>query len=548
MPDLEHSLHGQDLSHLRSIAETWGLELKAPNAKKALSELVEQIHAAQRIEEELDILSEGALQALQELACNDGRLLWKQFSRQYGQVRPMGSGRRDRIKPHQNPISTAEILWYRALVGRAFFDTGRGTEEFCYIPDDLLTKIPKEKTTVPQKPFGRAATGTERAYPLPSNDGILDHVCTLLAALRIDHKEPDLLIDLTPFLSTLLTEAGILDTKGQPDIEGTRSHLEASRGEALCQLVQTWLKSTTHNDLHLVPQLQAEGEWQNEPQVARYFIINLLGRLPKNTWWNLSAFVADIRQAHPDFQRPAGDYDSWYLKDAQSGEFLRGFEHWNAVDGVLIRYLITGPMYWLGMIDLATPEEAAPPQKAVAFRLSGWAAALLADTPPEGIPAESNSLHIRSNGWVGVPHLSPRSVRYQIARFCHWEAATAHEYRYRLTTDSLERALTQGLQISHLLVLLNKYAASVPPNILTALKRWELHGTEIQVGDLVVLQVRSPKTLDALRNSKAARFLGNPLGPSAIIIKPGAEEKVLAVLLELGFMGKIETMGSGKEI
>ena len=58
-----------------------------------------------------------------------------------------------------------------------------------------------------------------------------------------------------------------------------------------------------------------------------------------------------VHQQQPDFQRPAGDYDSWFLRDQQSGEFLRGFEHWDEVDGALLRYLICGPLHWLGGVD-----------------------------------------------------------------------------------------------------------------------------------------------------------------------------------------------------
>ncbi len=540
MPDLEHCLHGQDLSHLRIVAETWGLELAAPDVKMALPELSRKLLNEQRIAEELEVLDEDVKAALEDLSENNGRLPWSQFARKFGKVRQMGPGRRDRIQPHQNPISTAEILWYRALIGRAFFDSSSGSEEFCYVPDDLLPLIPRRKTDFDQKVLGRAATSDERTHVNHADDAILDHVCTLLASLRIDFHAPNLPESLHSFLTALLTDANLLDDRGQPKLDETRKHLEAPRGRALGQLAQAWLHSEKINDLHLVPHLHAEGEWKNDPLAARQFIINLLDRLPEKTWWNLSAFIADVRQAYPDFQRPAGDYDSWYLKDIQSGEFLRGFEHWHEVDGALICYLITGPMHWLGMMDLATYEEEAPPQKAIAFRYSGWAPALLAGSIPKGLPAESTSVHVRSDGRVGVDHLAPRSVRYQVARFCDWEKEIQQEYRYRLTPESLERALDQGLQINHLLTLLKKHAAPVPPNILTALKRWEKHGTEIQVGELVVLHLRSPQILDSLRKSKAARFLGDPLGPSAISIKPGAEEKVLAALLELGYMGKIE--------
>jgi len=539
LPDLEQSLHGHDLGHLRIIADSWGFELTAPDVKSALPELTKYILDAPLLEEILESLSAEARAALNAVVIKAGRLPWAQFARQFGEVREIGPGRRDRQRPDKNPASTAEVLWYRALVGRAFFDTPRGAEEFAYIPDDLLPLISQIASPQGGTPLGRAATATERAHPMIANDQLLDHVCTFLAGLRIEQEPNSLPQHLQPFLRSLLTSAGLLSADEQPDIDATRAHLEAPRGEASLQLAQAWLSSAVHNDLHLVPHLQVEGEWENDPLNTRRFVIRLLDALPENVWWNLSALIADIRRAHPNFQRPAGDYDSWYIKDNQTDEYLRGFEHWDDVEGALIRYMITGPLHWLGIVDLAAPEEDTPPWQGVAFRYSSWAAALFADSTPKGIPTENDPVHVRSEGRVGVPLLAPRSVRYQIARFCRWEQDTPHEYRYLLTPTSLERARNQGLQISHLLTIMQNHADSLPPNILKALKQWEQRGTEIHIEQQVILRVGSPKILSALQKSRAARFLGDPLGPAAIIVKPGAEEKVLAALLEMGFMGEI---------
>jgi hypothetical protein len=541
MPDLEHSLHGHDLGHLRIIADSWGVGLDAPDVKAALPELTHQLLDADLVAEIFAALPEEAAAALTALKNNAGRLPWGQFTRRFGKVREIGPGRRDRQRPDQNPISAAEVLWYRALVARAFFDTPRGTEEFAYIPSDLLPLIPAETEPQHAAPMGRVATAAERAHPLPADEQIIQHACTLLAAIRVQHESVPLPNHMEPFLRSLLHAAGMLTSQGDLNIEATRAHLEAPPGEALRQLAHTWLTSTTHNDLHLVPHLQAEGEWDNDPLAARQFIIKLLNDLPADTWWSTSAFIADIHQAHPDFQRPASDYDSWYLRDTRTDEFLRGFEHWYQIEGALIRYLITGPLHWLGLIDLAVPEEESPPQEATSFRRSRWAAALLQNTAPEGIPEESASLHIRSNGKISAPVNTPRSVRYQIARFCHWDDSTPHEYRYHLSPDSLERARQQGLKIGHLLRLCQEHAAPVPPNIIKALQRWEQHRTEIQIEEMVVLRVESPSILKALQDSRAARFLGIPLGPTAIMVKRGAEEKVLAALLEMGYLGKLES-------
>ncbi len=120
----------------------------------------------------------------------------------------------------------------------------------------------------------------------------------------------------------------------------------------------------------------------------------------------MNAFVRLIKEKFADFQRPAGDYDSWFIKRASDGVFLRGFTSWDEVDGALVRYLISGPLFWLGMVDLAFPEKGMAPS---AFRLSNQEFRIS--------KTEAEKLHVTSQGRVDVPRLLPRAARYQIARF-----------------------------------------------------------------------------------------------------------------------------------
>ena len=66
---------------------------------------------------------------------------WAAFARQFGEIREAGPGRRDREQVYLNPASTAETLFYRAFLARAFFDTPNGAQEFAYIPEDLAQLI-----------------------------------------------------------------------------------------------------------------------------------------------------------------------------------------------------------------------------------------------------------------------------------------------------------------------------------------------------------------------------------------------------------------------
>jgi Helicase conserved C-terminal domain len=549
MPSLTHTLQGLDFGYLRIIAEILGVELQATSTSQALAELVEKIQDRSLLEEVVADLPDEGRAALEDLLTHGGRLPWSLFIRRYGPVREMGAGRRDREKPHHSLISASEQLWYRALVGRAFFDTPDGPEEFAYIPENLLPLLPKLQINPGDLP-GRPASSAERNHPSLASDLILEDACTLLAALRlalpfeaiplVQARGP---LPLTPVaLQQLLNSAGLLDVQGQPLPEPTRAFLEASRGEALQQLVRAWLDSSTFNELALLPELGMEGEWDNEPRRARQAVLDLIEALPVGTWWSLNAFIAWMREKTPDFQRPAGDYDSWFIRDQRTGEFLRGFDHWNEVEGALLRFLIGGPLYWMGIVDLASPGKGESPQ---AFHLSSWAASLLDGKAPKGLPVEDQAIQVRSDSRLRLPLPTPRAIRYQIARFCAWEGFDGEAYRYRLTPASLEKARSQGLRSSHLLGLLRKHSQTLPPALVKAVERWEEQGSQARLERLLVLRLKNPKILQELRASRANRFLGEPLGPTTVIVKPGAAEKVLAALAEMGYLGSCELDQTG---
>jgi hypothetical protein len=142
MPTLSHSLKRTDLNYLQIIAGFWEIPLQAQGSHQALEALVPAMLVQEQVQEVVVSLPGEARLALDDLIQNQGRLPWPTFTRRYGVVREMGPGRRDRDQPYLKPVSPAEILWYRALIARAFFDTSSGPQEFAYIPDDLLAWCP----------------------------------------------------------------------------------------------------------------------------------------------------------------------------------------------------------------------------------------------------------------------------------------------------------------------------------------------------------------------------------------------------------------------
>jgi hypothetical protein len=528
MPNLVQSLQTRDLGHLRIVAGLWGVELGSAENEAALKELTSAMLDPDLVGEMVDSLSAEAQSALEKLVSAGGKMPWAAFARQFGEIREAGPGRRDREQIYLNPVCAAETLFYRAFLARAFFDSASGAQEFAYIPEDLAKLINIKSRKVRQgnsiEPPGRPAMLKEFAHPISATDQILDDATSCLAALRLGMDPPEMQ---TPVqvVKELLKAAGIVGAEtSQP--EQVKAFLEMSRLQALARLTKAWRESEIFNDLHMVPGLVCEGEWTNQPLATRTFLFHLLEALPDGKWWNLPAFLRAIKDKYPDFQRPAGNYDSWFIKRSADGTYLRGFERWDEVDGALLRYLITGPMFWLGVVELATPAES---DLVTAFRVN--------ERPITS--SETGKLTVASNGRISVPKLVPRVTRYLIARFCEWEQPGSDEYHYRVTTRSLKKAEKQGLKVGQLLSLMAKNAAAgIPPAFVRALKRWEANGSEARVETQTILRVSRPEVLEELRKSKAERFLGETLGPVTVIVKPGAQARVLAALAELGLLAE----------
>ena len=458
-------------------------------------------------------------------------------------MRPFGPGKREKERPDLKPASPAEVLWYRALIGRAIFPGDNPPQEYAYIPEDLLELL-QPMADGEDSPPGRPASPAECAHPLPASDRILDHATTLLAAQRVglpleslparDWSIP------APLLLELLKAARLMDDGGLPVAEPARAFLEAPRGKALALLASEWMQALYLNELRLLPGLKFEGDWLNDSLRARQAVLTWLGRVNAEGggWWSLNSFVKAIHDRDPDFQRPAGDYNSWFIRSAADGQFLRGFESWDQVDGALVRFLVCGPLHWLGFLDLASP---AAGEETSAFRFSAWAEDLLHGDTPRGLAEENGKLKLMSSGLVIVPRTAPRALRYQIARFCAWEAESAEEYHYRLAPAGLERAAAQGLRPRQLIGLLRRHVESgtLPPALVQSLERWEAAGTQASVEKGVLLRLGHAGILEALKKTRAARYIREEISPTLVLLHPGTEEKVLEALNEIGYLGDL---------
>ena len=544
MPKLNQCLQGNDLAFLRMVANSWNIELTAPDAVTAIPILIEEMRKPEKIRLAFQTLPEEARAAIHALLEHEARISWAQLTRQHGELRAMGPGKRDRERPDLSPASAVEMLWYRCMIGKAFFNLPPEAQEFAYIPEELIETFSSLCNIAPVH-WGRPATSEESAFPIPANDHIVDQSCDMLAALRVGfemnqwkHFRNNWPRGLMPFLRELLYAAYLLDDQRQPVSEKMRDFLTHSRGEALGLLAKYWMRSKSLNELKFLETLNIEENIENTPHGTRQIILEILRQIPEDQWWNITSFVEAMHDREPDFQRPGGNYDSWYIRDKETDTLLHGFTSWYEVDGALLRYLITGPMHWLGFFDLASADEGDEP---TAFRYSSWAPALWSEHGPEMMAEEDQKLNVRMDATITMPLLTPRWLRYQIARFCEWVELTGENhkqtYHFHATPRSLKRAVSQGLKANQFITLLERWSSSpLPEGFAHALENWEQSGTQVTLQPAMLVCFKNPEVLVALKKSDASRLILESLNDHTIRIHPNAENEITETLVKMGYL------------
>lgn len=524
MRSLVTALADHELVTIRVIGEWWDADLTGADKKRAVKEVaaaLEQIDLAT----ELDYLSPEEAEAVRALAAAGGRIAVGAFTRNYGEIREMGPGRLEREEPWLDPNSTTELLWYRGLIYRAFDQDGEADAlvEYYYLPNELLDKLPP--TGVPE----RDVTSVQSLQPAsapgaydPATATAIDDLTTCLAFAQRSPLAEQARTRLSPFLFsddperldlllTLAEDAGLLrrESGSQRPTRAAVEWLQQGREAQLRALAEAW-SASSWNELCHTPGLACEGSgWHNDPIAAR---TALFDHLPQDgEWYELDDLVSDIYASDPDFQRPEGNYDTWYIRDLSQDRYLRGFEEWHLVEGRLLRFLIGGPMYWLGLTESGDDR----------YRLTGRALDWLADRPPGGAGVQV-PIVVQQDATLLVPHNADRYQRFQVARIATpLPLRPGEPFQYYLTPASLQRARESGIQPERILTFLEQASTRpVPASVRRAIERWAQQGLEGQLEPAVILRVKDAEILDKLQdNARTRPYIGERLGDLAAVLR-----------------------------
>jgi hypothetical protein len=523
---------------LRVIAARWDIAVEASARPRDIAGAItawlsDPAHAVSIVGR----LTPAEREALRALIANGGSMGASGFAQRFGSIRPVGPARLERDQPWRAPISPAEGLWYLGLVYRAFEQRPGGMQDVMIAPTELHPL--RSLLTAPQLPAEALPPVAAPDTPVSADAYLADDLCTLLAHLLRAHDrawtrqlrdpDPERLI----FLTHLAQRARLVRSdRRKLDPTPALAWLSAPVVDQLRGLFTAWSDDPAWNDLHHVPgfKLEATRSWSNDPLAARKSILGHLRAALPDTWHPLDALVARIKQQAPDFAR--ADFDTWYIRDAVSGEYLHGFEAWDKVEGRLIRHTLTRPLFWMGMVDLGRDS----------FRLTPLGALLLGlvDAPAHSIDESRAHYVVHADATVSVS-ASRRYDRFQLARVADFVSA-GDVYVYRLTPASLTRARAQRIDVQRIVESLKRASQiDLPAPVIKALTRWNSKGVEAKLERAVILRVKSQAILKSLQSSPKTRGLvGDALGPTAVAVEEKNYRRLINVLAELGLLVETE--------
>jgi hypothetical protein len=493
MPTLRQQLAQRDPIELHIVAQNQGILLEDASGPDLLARLTAQMLQAEQIRAVWDDLAPDVQRTLAEMAHQPHGLPVPIFQRRYGELRRIGPGRLPTEQPWQQPTGPGEILWYLGWLTRGFRRRPEGVLDVISLPDDLLPLLPLhevalETTPAALMPVPAPAQYRELGALLLDDLGtvlayVQNHQVWLRSKSRWRHEDWQRLLprlrlsalrqqplEMGGPLHLLIFAArklGLLVTqKGRQRFgKALRPWLEQSRQAQLASLFQVWQQAHDWNDLCWGTGLRClPGAWRNDSLQARSALLAQLAQVEPGQWFHLDALVTAIYQQNPDFQRPDGHYDTWYIED-ETGTALRGFKHWHQVEGRLIRHLWQGPLFWLGAVALDADGQRWQLTQQGHYFLTG-------DAPPE--PQQAAVLSVQKDySLVLTPGISLWD-RLRVARFAFWQASEP-QYRYQITRRGMQRARKHGISGQRIVNFLMRASDNnVPETVRKTLESFQL--------------------------------------------------------------------------
>jgi hypothetical protein len=281
------------------------------------------------------------------------------------------------------------------------------------------------------------------------------------------------------------------------------------------------------------------GEELADTLPLRQALIDAVQQLHEGAWIGLAALSDWLRRARPAIVREQLNARGLVLLDSVE---------WSDLEQPLIRYVLLGPLYWLGVVAASADGllVARRPPASVATRVS--AEACHWESARDGA-AEHQQGDVQSGGHQGhdpcaelvAPPRAELGTLLQAERYLVL-LRRDRPSRYHLVQSHVAAALGSGGSLAECRRLLLKLTqTSLPTEVDQRLAAWERRFGAVHVRPAVLVEARSETELDAaLADERVRPFVRARLGPRAAEVAAADALELAAALRASGHLPQID--------
>ena len=344
---------------------------------------------------------------------------------------------------------------------------------------------------------------------------------SLIEQIRTEVEVPHLM-----FIRLLLMKLGLLsERRGTLFAAPADTFFSLPLLERARRCYRAWLDSEFWNELAYLPGVvvrpgPAPLDPAHEEVVrSRKQVVERLLAEKADAWHEFPTFIAHAKLYIPYLLFPrqygarAERYSTgsnpygWDFRLRQG--WLTRREGWHLVEGGFIRALVSGPLHWLGLVNVDGQDH---PD---AFRLVHGINLITSETPPKLDEPSWGRLVVQPNFELVALAPVSEALLVNLDRFAE-RIRLEHIAQYRLTKASITRAIQMGLHAETIQQILEQAAGGlIPQNVQYSLAEWERQARRVELWrSVTLLEVDDAALLDALFADPQTRPLfGRRLAP-----------------------------------
>ncbi len=370
------------------------------------------------------------------------------------------------------------------------------------------------------------------------------HFKSPVELVRTENEAPHLL-----FLRLLLMKLGLLQRR--------QNGLYAAPAEAFFSLpllerarrcYRLWLETPFWNELGYLPNVIVRpgpgllDPAHEEVTQARRVVVEQVLHEPAGVWSDLAAFATRSklympyllfpRQYGPRADRYSVGNNPYGLDFRLQRGWLTHREGWYLVEGGFVKTVISGPLHWLGLIELQSEGHTSM------FRLAQGTPLVTVAVAPEVAEPAWGRLIVQPNFELIALAPVSEALLVTLDRFAE-RVGLEHIAQYRLTRASVTRAIQKGMHADTIQQMLEQASGGdLPQNVQYSLLEWERQARRVELWrGVTLIEVHDAALLDALFAHDAMRpLLGRRLAPLLAEVAPQHLASVQEALWQFGYL------------